>query len=349
MLMKLQQSWQKIFVLFAVSLKNTLWPPGDYAIIKPRLSVVLFYLLANAGKGGMNMCANQIQWYPGHMAKTKRNIEADLALVDMLIEVIDARIPAASRNPDLQPYTGKKCHLLLLNKAGLASPRATQRWLAYYRSQGYIPAAINAARKQGLKELQTAINQASAPLLDKLQRRGRLPRAVRAMVVGIPNCGKSTVINALAPAASAKTGNKPGVTRGRQWVKTNVGVELLDTPGMLWPRFANEDIAFKLAVCGSISDGVFPIYSVACDLALLLRELAPKALAERYRLPELAGSGEEILIQIAAARGMLGAGGRVRDEDAALLLIQEFRSGRIGRITLEEAPAKVSVRAEEQP
>lgn len=280
-----------------------------------------------------------IQWYPGHMAKTKRNIEADLALVDMLIEVVDARIPAASRNPDLQPYVEKKCHLLLLNKADLAAAQSTQRWLAYYREQGYYAAAINAARKQGLKEMQGAICRAAEPLYQKLRRRGRLPRAVRAMVVGIPNCGKSTVINALAPAAAAKTGNKPGVTRGRQWVKTNAGIELLDTPGMLWPRFADEDIAFKLAVCGSISDSVFPVYQVACDLALRLRALVPEALAARYKLDRLAESGEEILLQIAQARGMLGAGGKARDEDAALLLIQEFRGGRIGRITLEPPPS----------
>ena len=281
-----------------------------------------------------------IQWYPGHMAKTKRNIEADLALVDMLIEVIDARIPAASRNPDLEPYLKQKCHLLLLNKADLADPASTQRWLAYYRSMGYIPAAINAARKQGLKEMQTAITQAARPLQEKLQRRGRLPRPVRAMVIGIPNCGKSTVINALAPSASAKTGNKPGVTRGRQWVKTNANIELLDTPGMLWPKFADYDVAFKLAVAGSISDNVFPAYSVACELALLLKDMVPAALAARYKIGPLPETGEEILMQIAHNRGMLGAGGKVRDEDAAFVLLQEFRAGRLGRLTLEQPPQK---------
>ena len=279
-----------------------------------------------------------IQWYPGHMAKTKKNIEADLALVDMIIEVADARIPNSSRNPDLQPYIKKKAHLLLLNKNDLADDRLTRQWLAYYKKLGYIPAAVNAARKQGLREMLSAIETASRPIQEKLKAKNRLPRPVRAMVVGIPNCGKSTVINALAPTASAKTGNKPGVTRGRQWVKTKVGIELLDTPGMLWPKFADYDTAFKLAVCGSISDSVFPIYQVGCDLALQLKELAPQCLANRYKLTAIPDTAEEILLSIAKNRGMLGQGGKPRDEDAALLLIQEFRSGKIGRITMEAPP-----------
>lgn len=278
----------------------------------------------------------QIQWYPGHMAKTKRNIEADLALVDMLLEVVDARVPQASRNPDLRPYTAKKAHLLLLNKADLADQAITKQWLDYYRKQGYFPVAVNAARKQGMADLMAAVGRASGPLMEKLQRRGRLPRPVRAMVIGVPNCGKSTVINALAPSASAKTGNKPGVTKGRQWVKTNCGIELLDTPGMLWPKFADEEVAFKLAIIGSINDNVFPVYQVACRLAEVLSVLIPQALAERYKLEQLADSGEQLLIDIAVKRGLLGAGGKPRDEDAAALLIQEFRAGRLGRISLEK-------------
>ena len=277
-----------------------------------------------------------IQWYPGHMAKTKRNIESDLALVDMIIEVIDARIPASSRNPDLQPYIKRKAHLLLLNKSDLADEKLTRQWLAYYKKMGYIPAAVNAARKQGLRDMMIAIETASRPIMENLKAKNRLPRPVRAMVLGIPNCGKSTVINAIAPNASAKTGNKPGVTRGRQWVKTKAGIELLDTPGMLWPKFADYDTAFKLAVCGSISDSVFPIYQVGCELAGCLKELAPQQLAARYKMDDIPETAEEILIKIAQNRGMLGQGGKPRDEDAALLLIQEFRSGKIGRITMEK-------------
>lgn len=279
-----------------------------------------------------------IQWYPGHMARSKRNLEADLALVDMLIEVVDARIPAASRNPDLQPYLNKKCHLLLLNKTDLADAASTQRWLAWYRRQGFVPAAINAARKQGVKEMLAAIERAAAPLREKLARKNRLQRPVRAMVVGVPNCGKSTVINALSYSASAKTGNKPGVTRGRQWVKTRANIELLDTPGLLWPRFAGYDTAHKLAVCGCIADNVFPVYQVSCHFAEELFTLAPQSLLDRYKLSELPENGESLIIALARARGLLGAEGKVREEDAALLLLHEYRAGRLGRITLEQPP-----------
>ena len=288
-----------------------------------------------------------IQWYPGHMARSKRNLEADLALVDMLIEVVDARIPAASRNPDLQPYLKKKCHLLLLNKTDLADPDSTRRWLTFYKKAGFVPASINAARKQGVKDMLTAVERAAAPLREKLARKNRLQRPVRAMVVGVPNCGKSTVINALSYSASAKTGNKPGVTRGRQWVKTKANIELLDTPGLLWPRFADYDTAYKLAVCGCIADNVFPVYQVACRFAEDLSRLAPQALAERYKLPDLQERGEELVNAVGKARGLLGAQGKVREEDAALLLLQEYRSGRLGRITLEQPQVKEKAAAGE--
>ncbi|MCR4962765.1 MAG: ribosome biogenesis GTPase YlqF [Firmicutes bacterium] len=277
-----------------------------------------------------------IQWYPGHMAKAKRNIESDLALVDMIIEVIDARIPAASRNPDLQPYLGRKAHVLLLNKADLADPQLTQRWLAAYRRRGYYPAAVNAARKQGVRALIAAVEKSAQPVYQKLAAKGRLPRGVRAMVLGIPNCGKSTVINALAPAAAAKTGNKPGVTKGKQWVKTRAGIELLDTPGLLWPKFASDDTAFKLAVCGSISDLVFPVYQVARQLAELLLQIDAPALCLRYKLKQAPEDGDAFFADMAAARGLLGPGGRLRTEDAASVFLQEFRSGKLGRFTLEK-------------
>ena len=276
-----------------------------------------------------------IQWYPGHMAKAKRNIEADLALVDMIIEVIDARIPAASRNPDLQPYLGRKAHVLLLNKADLADPQLTQRWLAAYRRRGYYPAAVNAARKQGVRELIAAVEKSAQPLYQKLAAKGRLPRGVRAMVLGIPNCGKSTVINALAPAAAAKTGNKPGVTKGKQWVKTRAGIELLDTPGLLWPKFASDDTAFKLAVCGSISDLVFPVYQVARQLAELLLRIDAQTVCARYKLAQTPEDGDAFFTNLAVSRGLLGQGGRLRTEDAAAVFLQEFRNGKLGRFTLE--------------
>lgn len=283
-----------------------------------------------------------IQWYPGHMAKAKRHIAADLALVDIIIEVADARAPLSSINPDLRIYTQRKGHVLLLNKEDLADPQQTKLWLNEFRHQGLIPVACNSARKQGLRQLAVAVDEAAAPMYARLKARGRLPRAVRAMVIGVPNCGKSTVINALAPAAVAKTGNKPGVTKGRQWVKTTAGIELLDTPGVLWPRFASYDTAFRLAVLGCISDLVYPVYQVAAGLALWLAEHAPAALLERYRLAEVPGSAEEILLAVGARRGLLGVGGLVRVEDAATLFLQEFRAGKLGCHTLDRVTPSLS-------
>ncbi|MCL1975062.1 MAG: ribosome biogenesis GTPase YlqF [Firmicutes bacterium] len=277
-----------------------------------------------------------IQWYPGHMAKAKRRIDQDMDIVDIIIEVADARAPLSSINPDIRAYAKRKGHVLLFNKEDLADPQQTKLWLKEYRHQGLIPVAINSLHKQGLRYLSAAVEEAAEPLYARLKARGRLPRAVRAMVIGVPNCGKSTVINALAPTAAAKTGNMPGVTKGRQWVKTNIGLELLDTPGILWPRFATYDTAFKLAVLGCISDLVYPVYQVAVDLTLWLAEHAPDAVRERYRLIELPKTAEEILWAIGAKRGLLGAGGIVRTEDTALLLMQEFRGGKLGRHTLDK-------------
>lgn len=276
-----------------------------------------------------------IQWYPGHMAKARRGMAEDLALVDLIIEVADARAPLSSVNPDLAVYRQRKAHVLLLNKEDLADPVQTKLWLAAYRRKGIIAVACDAARKQGLRNLRAAVDEAAIPVQARLKARGRLPRAVRAMVIGVPNCGKSTVINALSPAAAAKTGNKPGVTKGRQWVKTALGIELLDTPGLLWPRFAGYDTAFRLAVLGCISDLVFPVPAVAADLVRWLVAHAPGAIMERYRLAELPGSAEEIFTAVGAKRGLLGAGGVVRAEDAAILLLHEFRAGKLGRHTLD--------------
>ncbi|MGI5891465.1 MAG: ribosome biogenesis GTPase YlqF, partial [Bacillota bacterium] len=278
-----------------------------------------------------------INWYPGHMAKSKRHMEADLKLVDILIEVLDARAPKSSRNPELLLLTGqKKPHVLILNKADLADAAATTRWLAYYRSQGYEAVAVNAAHKRGIKEILAAAARAAEPLMQKLEAKGRLRRPVRAMVVGVPNSGKSTVINAISPVAAAKTGNKPGVTKGRQWIKTTAGIELLDTPGVLWPKLSNYDTAFKLAVIGSISDLVYPVYEVAEALAEILLEQNPQALKSRYKLEQLPPTGQELIQDIGKKRGLLVAGGLVREEDAALMLLREFRAGLLGRYTLDD-------------
>ncbi len=285
----------------------------------------------------MSKIHQQIQWYPGHMVKAKRAIEAELRLVDILIEVLDARAPKSSRNPDLEKMVGEKPHILLLNKADLADEVSTKAWLKRYRSDGYWPLKTNAAGKLGIKELEALIKQSSMPMQKRLAARGRAMRDVRAMIVGIPNCGKSTVINALTPRAAAVTGNKPGVTKGRQWVKTAIGLDLLDTPGILWPRFADYQTAFHLAVIGSISDTVFPFHQVASELAAWLIANAPLALSQRYGLKEIETEPQALFEAIGRRRGLLSAGGVVRVDDAAVLLMREFRGGMLGRFTLEKA------------
>lgn len=277
-----------------------------------------------------------IQWYPGHMAKAKRNMIADLNLVDMVIEVVDARIPLSSRNPDVDVIVAKKPRLVVLNKKDLAEEKVTQYWLDYYEKQGFGAVAVNGAQKQGIRDLLAAAQKCAEPLWQEMERKGRLRRPIRSMVVGSPNTGKSTIINALAPKSVAKTGNKPGVTKGTQWIKTKNNIELLDTPGVLWPKFTDERVGFRLAVTGAISDLIFNQEDVAWELIKWLLEENPKALAARYKIDDLASLPEEVLEQIAGKRGLLGAGGVVRTEPAAVLLLNEFRNGKIGRFSLDK-------------
>lgn len=277
-----------------------------------------------------------IQWYPGHMAKAKRNMEKDLVLVDLIIQVLDARAPKSSYNPQLKQLAGNKPQVLVLNKTDLANEEITKKWLQIYQREGNFVCRMNAAQKKGLKDFFAAIEKASQPLMVKLAARGRLKRPVRAMIVGVPNSGKSTLINALAAQAVTKTGNKPGVTKGKQWIKTDQGIELLDTPGVLWPKFADYSIAFNLAVIGSISDLVLPLEEIAGRLALWLKNHDPGSLKDRYNLTILPETAEEIIESIGRKRGLLGAGGIVRIDDAALLFLQEFRNGKLGRYTLDE-------------
>ena len=287
-----------------------------------------------------------IQWYPGHMAKARRNIKEDFALVDVVVEVLDARIPYSSRNPDLAELLEKKPQILVLNKKDLAAVAETDKWLAEYRRQGYFALAINAAQKQGINLLLDAVKQAAEPLMQKLEQKGRLRRPIRAMIIGVPNTGKSTVINSLTPRAAAITGNKPGVTKGRQWIKTAVGIEMLDTPGVLWPKFANYRTAFNLAVCGSISDQIPPMYEIALSLADYLLANGLSELKERYRLDETPADKYALLEAVGRRRGLLVSGGMVRLEDAGLLLIHEFRAGKLGRHTLDKSPENFKEAAE---
>lgn len=279
-----------------------------------------------------------IQWYPGHMAKARRLMQEDMQVVDMSLVVLDARIPASSYNPDFDRILAAKPVIMVLNKKDLAEAGATRRWLAEYERRGLGAVAINAQQAQGVKDLQRVIMQTAEPLFAQLEAKGRRRRPVRAMVVGSPNTGKSTLINSLVPRAVSKTGNKPGVTRGKQWVRIGEQIELLDTPGVLWPKFEQEQVAFRLAACGLIAETVYDYYQVALKLVLWLQANGARELAERYKLAaaELAVSEPELLLEaIGRRRGLLAAGGVVRLEETARLVLAEFRNGKIGRFTMD--------------
>ncbi len=281
-----------------------------------------------------------IQWYPGHMAKAKRQMQEDMRIVDMSLVVLDARIPQSSYNPDFDRILYQKPVLMVLNKRDLADSAATKRWLkalpqAKENCVGAV--AINAQQTQGVKELERQIMQAAQPLFAALAAKGRRKRPVRVMVAGAPNTGKSTLINSLLPKATAKTGNKPGVTRGKQWVRLGEQIELLDTPGVLWPKFEQPEVAFRLAVTGAISETVYDYYQVALQLLAWLLQHGAEQLAARYKMAaaDLTQPPELVLEAVGRARGLLAAGGQVRLEETARLLLAEFRNGKIGQFTLD--------------
>ena len=276
-----------------------------------------------------------IQWYPGHMTKAKRAMKEDVKLVDLVIELVDARAPLASRNPDIDSLAAGKGRVILLNKADLASEKANAAWITYFESQGFQVMKIDARAKATLKQLNALIQEACKEKIERDRRRGILNHPVRAMVVGIPNVGKSTFINSFAGKAAAKTGNKPGVTKGNQWIRLNKQVELLDTPGILWPKFEDQRVGLLLAFLGSINDEILEKDELASELADYLRNITPGLLKERYGIEEDGKKPYELLDEIAAARACLTKGGVNDLTKAARLLLDEFRGGKLGRITLE--------------
>ncbi len=280
----------------------------------------------------------EINWYPGHMAKAKRLLGVQLKQVDAVVELCDARAPLATRNPDLAQMSRGKARILVLNKADLADERETKRWLAYFRRRGETPVALNAAGG-GTREILKRIEQAVKPSVDRMRARG-VAKTVRLMVVGIPNVGKSTFINRLRGSAVAKTADRPGVTRANTWVKVGPYLELLDTPGMLWPRLSDQRGARVLAYLGSISDQIMDAEKLAANLLALLASVDPAAAAARFRLPEGAPEmGPEQLLDAAClGRGWLLSGGRPDLARGAALVLDEFRAGKVGRLTLERAP-----------
>lgn len=275
------------------------------------------------------------QWYPGHMTKARRMMQENIKLIDLIIELVDARVPLSSRNPDIDELGKNKARLILLNKADLAEDRRNDEWMEYFKKQGYSVVKVNSKKGGGIKSIQSVIQEACKEKMERDRKRGILNRPVRAMVVGIPNVGKSTFINALAGKACAKTGNKPGVTKGKQWIRLNKNVELLDTPGILWPKFEDQAVGMRLAMIGSMNDDLLNIDELSLELISYLKQYYPGALAERYQVSENHERPVEILEEIAGNRNCIKAGGELDYSKAAALVIDEFRSGTIGRITLE--------------
>lgn len=280
-----------------------------------------------------------IQWFPGHMTMTRRMIAANLSLVDAVVEILDARIPRSSRNPEMDRMVGTKPRLLLLNKADMADPAATSRWIQAYRRENRVALAVDCRSGKGISGFAPAVRQQLLrELLEKRQAHGMSGAPIRLMVVGIPNVGKSSFINRMAQSKRAKVEDRPGVTRTKQWVKIGNQMELLDMPGVLWPKFEDQTVARRLAFTGAINDDIMDLEALAGLLLCYLVKAYPQVLEQRYKmtgLDEIAEDGYAMLELLGRKRGMLISGGEVNLERAAITLLDEFRSGKLGRITLE--------------
>ncbi|MBE6901759.1 MAG: ribosome biogenesis GTPase YlqF [Ruminococcaceae bacterium] len=275
-----------------------------------------------------------IQWFPGHMTKTRRLIEADLKMVDAVVEITDARIPESSRNPILDELVKDKPRIMIMNKCDYADEGATSRWKQYYEKQGIMVITCDCRSGKGINKFLPAVKVLLKDLLERRKKRGMIGKALRLMVVGIPNVGKSSFINRMAKTKKTKVGDRPGVTRGKQWVSIDKDVELLDMPGILWPKFDDQIAAQKLAYTGAIKDDVMDVEALARALGELLLQDYPELIKARYKI---AGEGD-VLTEIAKARGMLISGGEPDTERAAATLLDEYRGGKIGKITLEQLP-----------
>lgn len=284
-------------------------------------------------QGGVNKSV--INWYPGHMTKAVRQMKEDIKLIDLVIELLDARIPLSSRNPDIDDLGKNKARLVLLNKSDLADETNNNKWIQYFKDKGIIALKINSKNKQGIKEINNAVQIACKEKIERDKKRGIINRPVRAMVVGIPNVGKSTFINAYAGRAAAKTGNKPGVTKGKQWIKLNKNLELLDTPGILWPKFDNQTIGMHLAFIGSINDNILDVTELAYQLVKLLATTYPKVVVERYKI-EGHEDPLQVMYQVAEVRGCKLKGNQPDLEKTSKIIMDDFRAGKLGRITLDK-------------
>ena len=286
-----------------------------------------------------------LQWYPGHMTKAKRQMQEDLKLIDLIIELVDARIPLSSRNPDIDELGKNKARLILLN---LADERYNEQWSAYFQKKGFYVVKVNAKSGAGLKSIQGVIQEACKAKIERDRRRGIKNRPIRAMVVGIPNVGKSTFINSYAGKACAKTGNKPGVTKGKQWIRLNKTLELLDTPGILWPKFEDQEVGKRLAFIGSIKDEILNLEELSLELLDYIRTNYPGLLNTRYGIEE-EGTPVSLLEAVADKRKCLIRGQEIDYAKAAGIVMEEFRNGKIGRITLEFPPVEEETAHEDHP
>ena len=289
-----------------------------------------------------------LQWYPGHMTKAKRQMQEDLKLIDLIIELVDARIPLSSRNPDIDELGKNKARLILLNKSDLADERYNEQWSAYFQKKGFYVVKVNAKSGAGLKSIQGVIQEACKAKIERDRRRGIKNRPIRAMVVGIPNVGKSTFINSYAGKACAKTGNKPGVTKGKQWIRLNKTLELLDTPGILWPKFEDQEVGKRLAFIGSIKDEILNLEELSLELLDYIRTNYPGLLNIRYGIEE-EGTPVSLLEAVADKRKCLIRGQEIDYAKAAGIVMEEFRNGKIGRITLEFPPFEEETAHEDHP
>ncbi|MEW4218142.1 ribosome biogenesis GTPase YlqF [Rossellomorea marisflavi] len=282
-----------------------------------------------------------IQWFPGHMAKARRQVTEKLKLVDIVIELVDARIPLSSRNPMIEEIIGEKPRLVLLNKADMADPAKTKQWIHYFEEQGIMALAVNAQAGKGLQAIVSGAKEILKAKFDRMKSRGMRPRAIRAMIVGIPNVGKSTLINRLVKKNIAKTGNTPGVTKAQQWIKVGKELELLDTPGILWPKFEDQEVGYKLALTGAIKDTILNLQDIAVYALKFLEATYPDRLESRYGIKEIPEDVVESFNHIGARRGCLMAGGEINYDKTAEVIVRDIRNVQLGPITFDRVEVKV--------
>ena len=296
-----------------------------------------------------NKNKTNINWYPGHMAKTKRQIKEDLKLIDLVVELLDARIPISSRNPDIEEITKGKKKIIVLNKSDLAEEKENQRWLTYYSSKG-IPAVLTDSQNgKGIGQVINKIEEVMKDKKEEMDSKGRTGRKIRVMILGIPNVGKSSFINRISKRTTAGVGNKPGVTKQKQWIRINEKIELLDTPGVLWPKFESEEVGLKLAFTGTIKEDILQRTEIAYQLLKFLLENYRENICERYGLTEdyinnILNQDQpenfniyEIMLEIGRKRGCIISGGNIDEEKTARIILDEFKNGKLGKITLEQA------------